>query len=324
MPHTIELASNGSPADGLIAGGVHGIRIVMVNAYAVAANDGSWALIDTGLYFSANRIRRWAEQIFGPVPPSCILLTHGHFDHIGGVRELAQQWQVPVYAHRLEFPYLTGRAKYPPPDPSVGRGAMALMSCTYPRGPIDIAERLRPLHEDGTIPSLPGWRWIYTPGHTPGHVSFFRDEDRVLIAGDAFVTTRQESFFSVLTQRVELNGPPAYYTSDWEAAKLSVQRLAGLQPSVLATGHGLPMSGPDATAALEALAANFDDYAKPARGRYVRQPALADEHGVVSVPPPVSSGAPMLVAAGLMAGIGLYALSRRRGARTETYTRRGA
>ena len=40
---------------------------------------------------------------------------------------------------------------------------------------------------------MPGWRWVHTPGHTAGHVSLFRDADRTLIAGDAFVTTKQES-----------------------------------------------------------------------------------------------------------------------------------
>jgi glyoxylase-like metal-dependent hydrolase (beta-lactamase superfamily II) len=65
------------------------------------------------------------------------------------------------------------------------------------------------LPEDGTIPGFPEWRWIHTPGHTVGHVSFFRDSDRVLIAGDALATTKQESFLAAAAQTPELHGPPA-------------------------------------------------------------------------------------------------------------------
>ena len=72
---------------------------------------------------------------------------------------------------------------------------------------------------------LPGWRVIETPGHSPGHVSLFRESDGVLIAGDAFVTTKQESLLAVMTQRQELRGPPMYFTCDWDAARESVQKL---------------------------------------------------------------------------------------------------
>jgi glyoxylase-like metal-dependent hydrolase (beta-lactamase superfamily II) len=188
----------------------------------------------------------------------------------------------------------------------------------YPRGPIDVSDRVRGLPKDGSVPGLPGWRWIHTPGHTPGHISLFRDEDRVLIVGDAFVTTRQESFFSVITQRVELNGPPRYYTSDWEAAKLSVQRLADLQPAVYATGHGLPLSGPEATEALERLAFDFDYWARPAKGRYANQPALADERGLVAVPPAVPNPATRVAVVAALGGLALYAFSRRSKGRYRT------
>jgi glyoxylase-like metal-dependent hydrolase (beta-lactamase superfamily II) len=214
------------------------------------------------------------------------LLTHGHFDHVGSLRDLADFWNVPVYAHAMERPYLTGASKYPPPDPSVGGGAMAWMAGLYPRGPIDIGDRLRNLPADNTVPGLEGWRWIPTPGHSPGHVSFFRDEDRVLIAGDAFVTTKQESMMAVIEQRPEMHGPPAYFTPDWDAARLSVGRLAALQPAVVATGHGVPMVGPRMEDALDFLAENFDDIARPTHGRYVRRPATMDERGVVTLPPP--------------------------------------
>lgn len=298
-----------------IAAEVAGLQIVMVNVFFIGAHGGPWVLVDAGLYFSANRIRRAAEERFGPgARPSAILLTHGHFDHVGSLKELAEAWDVPVYAHPLEMPYITGGSQYPPPDPLVGRGSMAILSPLYPRGPIDVAARARELPADGTVPHLPGWRWIHTPGHTPGHVSFYRDEDRVLVAGDAFVTTRQESLYSVATQRPELNGPPAYYTSDWDAARDSVMRLAELRPRVMACGHGLPMAGDAAADRLALLALNFNRVARPKFGRYSRHAARSDESGVVSVPPVMASPAARVLAAaggGLLLWAAMRAYRRR-------------
>lgn len=268
----------------VLAPGLAGMQVVMVNVYFAGQPGGEWVLIDAGLYGSAQRILRAAQQRFGASRPAAIVLTHGHFDHVGALKELAEYWDVPVYAHPLEMPYLTGKSSYPPPDPMVGRGLFALMSPLYPRGPINMGSRMKELPADGSIPYLPEWRWIHTSGHTAGHVSFFRDEDRVLIAGDAFVTTKQESVYSVLTQKPELNGPPAYYTSDWDAARDSVRRLAALRPSVMATGHGLPMSGENAADDLQQLASGFDRVNRPKFGRYSRQPAVTDENGVVSLP----------------------------------------
>ena len=75
-----------------------------------------------------------------------------------------------------------------------------LLSFAYPNSAIDLGSRVRSLPDDGSVPHMPGWRWIHTPGHTGGHVALFRDSDRCLIAGDAFVTTRQESLYAVMTQ----------------------------------------------------------------------------------------------------------------------------
>ena len=113
-------------------------------------------------------------------------------------KELAEEWNVPIYAHPLEFPYLTGQQEYRAPNWKAGGGVMPLMSPTLPRGPIDLGDRLRALPGEGaelSLAELPGWTLLHTPGHTPGHVSFFRESDRTLLVGDAFCTTKPESFF---------------------------------------------------------------------------------------------------------------------------------
>lgn len=147
------------------------MRYLFVNLYLWGTKD-SWALIDASVPGCAGDIVKAAEERFGKgTKPRAIVPTHGHFDHVGAFPELFEQWDVPVYAHPLELPYLTGKADYQPPDPTVGKGVMALLSFPYPEKAIDLGERVRALPNDGSVPDMPGWRWIHAPGHTAGQVA---------------------------------------------------------------------------------------------------------------------------------------------------------
>jgi hypothetical protein len=98
-------------------------------------------------------------------------------------------------------------------------------------------------------------------------------EDKVLLPGDAFCTTKQESFLAVAQQKPELHGPPAYYTPDWDLARASVVELAKLCPRTVAPSHGLPMCGDEVPDQLQRLAINFEHIAVPEHGKYVHKTA---------------------------------------------------
>ncbi|BDH61710.1 MBL fold metallo-hydrolase [Lysinibacillus sp. PLM2] len=247
------------------------LTIQVVNVCFVG-DKKDWTLIDAGMPKSADTIIQEAENRFGPnARPNAIVLTHGHFDHVGAVIELIKHWNVPVYAHELEIPYLTGQKKYPEADTSVEGGLVARMSFYFPNDPIHLGSHVQPLPKDGTIPGLSGWKWIPTPGHSPGHVSLFRENDRALIVGDAFVTVKQESLFKVLVQEKEISGPPRYFTINWNQARESVQKLSYLNPTIAVTGHGIPMAGEELKENLAKLAKEFDEIAKPKYGRYIHE-----------------------------------------------------
>lgn len=180
---------------------------------------------------------------------------------------------------------------------------MSLMSFLYPKGPIDISEFVEKLPDDNSIPGLPEWKYIHTPGHTAGHISLFRERDKVLIAGDAFVTTKAESALSALTHLPQLSGPPKYFTSNWASAKVSVMKLAALDPEIVATGHGKPMSGAEMRMELNNLSRHFDQLAVPAQGRYVNEPALANENGVLFVPPATENVPSLVKGIGIALGL---------------------
>lgn len=246
------------------------VQIVNVCFIRNSTNQNEWVLIDSGMPKSEDLILKFIDEKFGKHnKPKAIILTHGHFDHVGSVIELVKRWNIPVYAHKLEIPYLNGEQDYPDPDGSVEGGVVAKISRWFPNEGINLGDYIQELPSDGSIPNMPEWQWIHTPGHTPGHISLFRSKDQFLIAGDAFVTVKQDSLYKVLIQQKEMNGPPRYFTTDWQSAWESVRILEKLNPKGVVTGHGLPMFGEELTVGLRNLVRNFDKVAIPDYGKYI-------------------------------------------------------
>ena len=279
-----------------LAAGVTQLRIQrFVNVYFVeTGTPGEWVLIDTGLPGSAKTIIAAADKLFYPGShPEAILLTHGHLDHLGAAKELADHWHVPVVVHPLELPYVTGQALYPPCDPTVG-GSLAFMSRFFPTQLPNLTGRVQALDaDDPSTPFLPNWRWLHVPGHAPGQLAFFREADRVLLGGDAFATCHHDSVPAVLLGKPEISCAGTPFNYDWPATHQSVQTLAALAPKAIGCGHGPVIIGPEATAGLHRLA---DLYPIPAHGRYVPEPARTDASGVAYLPPAPKDRLPLQAA----------------------------
>jgi glyoxylase-like metal-dependent hydrolase (beta-lactamase superfamily II) len=293
-----------------IAPEVFHLQVSIANVYFIGPPGGPWTLVDTATPGHAPQIRHAAESIHGPgARPEGILLTHGHGDHAGSALDLANLWDVPIFAHMLELPYLTGQSQYPPLDPTVG-GFMALVGRFVSAPCVDLGSRIRAL-ESGETPGLPGWEWHLTPGHAPGHIVFFRRRDRTLLAGDALTTMNLDSALAAVLRIQRVGGPPTPSTPDWRRARESVEYLAELGPVTIACGHGVPMSGSQAVLQLAELATSFQS---PPKGRYVSEPARMDESGVVSLPPKPADALPgVALWLGLAAAAGtMFALSAHR------------
>ncbi len=274
-----------------------------VNAYFVRNSDGDFVLVDAGVKPALTQLKTDAMELGRP--PIAIVLTHGHLDHAGSAKELARAWNVPVYAHRLEKPFLRGVDFYPPPDPTVG-GALARVARLLPPQKLDLSDALEIFPDDGKLDVLKGWRIIETPGHSPGHVSLWHEDDRVLIAGDALCTADMDSLVGMATLKptqFARGGSP--FVPDWNEMKHSLGKLADLEPATVAAGHGIPMTSGDVP---QQLCDFFHDFTPPAHGRYVGVAAQSDESGVTFLPPAPPDPLPRNMAIGAIAGAAAFAI----------------
>ena len=164
-----------------------------------------------------------------------LALTHGHPDQAGGARRLVDALELPVWVgERDRADVESGR---PTAADTWARPAVAGMTHYEP---VPVARALREGDDLGHAFVV-----LETPGHADGHLSFWRESDRTLVAGDVLFN------MSVITTMPGLHEPPRILTRDPRLNRESARRLAALEPELALFGHGPPLRDP---AALQAFA----------------------------------------------------------------------
>lgn len=192
--------------------------IIPIHVWVVVDEDGV-TLVDAGLPMMAKGITEFIKELdAGPLKR--IVITHGHPDHVGAVNLILKDTNVPVFAHQIEIPYMEGEIPYP------GR-KKAKQAVTK--------QLIQSLQEDehGKLNSVGGLTPYLTPGHSPGHVAYYHEQDQVLLAGDLFTS-----------RKGKIRKPHALFTTDMKEAVRSGSILEELKPKMLAVCHGDPVLDP--------------------------------------------------------------------------------
>jgi hydroxyacylglutathione hydrolase len=166
-------------------------------------------------------------------------LTHAHADHQGSSHAICERLQIPLWCGREDIPAMESGVKLPLTAPWAIR---AFEERFWAGPPHPVA---RPLQEGDEVA---GFQVLETPGHSPGHVAFWRERDRVLILGDVL------NNMNVRTGIPGLHEPPAFFTPDPVRNRESARRLAALEPALVCFGHGAPLRD---TAKLRAFVAGL-------------------------------------------------------------------
>jgi hydroxyacylglutathione hydrolase len=155
-------------------------------------------------------------------------LTHAHPDHAGGSKRVVDAFEVPVWVGERD------RADVESGRPLIADSwAKPAMSRLARYKPVPVARGLREGDAVG-----PGFVVLETPGHSPGHVSYWRESDRTLVCGDVVFN------MNLVTTARGLREPPAMLTPDPARNRDSARRLAALEPELVLFGHGPPLRDP--------------------------------------------------------------------------------
>jgi hydroxyacylglutathione hydrolase len=221
-----------------IAPDVHHIPLVPregINAYLVGK-----VLVDTGIAASARKLAPIVRQN----AVEAIALTHAHGDHGGSARRLSDEFGLPVWVGAADREATeSGKVVKKAPFDGPGLSVVAGLLGDFKGVPV-----ARMLGEGDELTA--GFSVLDVPGHSPGHVAFWRASDGVLIAGDVFFNMH------VLTTAPGLRQPPGQFTVDPAQNRASERRLAALEPTVAAFGHGPVIAG-DAGAQLQRFVAKL-------------------------------------------------------------------
>lgn len=153
------------------------------------------------------------------------VLTHAHPDHQGSSKIICETLNIPLFCSELEKPAAENgnvTFEYPNPNHFISKFQKKFWAG---KGHL-VFDTLKEGDQVG------GFTVIETPGHSSGHLSFFREFDGILIVGDALTN------MNLLTTKVGLHEPPNLFTANNEINRMSIQKLASLKPKILCFGHG--------------------------------------------------------------------------------------
>jgi len=207
---------------------VYHLNIRVTNTVLIVEDE--LTLIDTGLPGSSDRIADFVHNLGRSVEEiSLIIITHNHIDHAGGLAELRKLTKAKVAAHKADLDNTEAQMPYP----RLIRRLLRVPSLSNLHSSFMLKTEEVDIHLEGdeVLRPLGGLEVIHTPGHTPGSISLFSLQNRLLIAGDALTRLGKKPWL-----------PHKSVSSDFTQAIDSIKKLANLEFDTLCFGHGRPLT----------------------------------------------------------------------------------
>ncbi len=194
---------------------LHAVKLLSCTGFLIT--EERLTLIDAGLPGSRLPLERYLRRIGRSLDElERIVCTHGHPDHIGGVRELAATG-VDVLIHPDDLAGL--EVTFRDAVRARSRGPLLHYLTPHPGETV-------PVDHGDVLPVLGGLTVVHTPGHTPGSICLWSPRHRVLFTGDVLQVVRGRLTYA-----------SSIFSHDYPAARQSVARLAELDPRLNAMAH---------------------------------------------------------------------------------------